>query len=380
MLQAGAGLSRESNPERAVREACATAMAEAACERPVGALLFATAAHAAAMPSMVAEAERVLGVAPVGASSQGVLVGGDAQEGGAGVSVLALSGWDPEPFLLADVAGREASAGERFAHYLEAPLRREDLVVLFPDGLAVSPEALLGSLVPACGDALVVGAGAFEGPCWAEGETAEGAVAGMILRGGAGFRAGVTQACQPVTDAMTVTRADGHWILELDGRPALDVFTEAARGPLAEDLRRASAFVLLAWPEGEDADAALRAGHYRVRNVVGFDPEARRGIASPEPVRAGDRAALVLREPHGAREDLKRMLKALAGPADFGLYLDCCARGAALFGVPGLEAAYLEERFGKLPLVGMHGAYEIGPVCGATELLTYTGVLALAGR
>ena len=61
----------------------------------------------------------------------------------------------------------------------------------------------------------------------------------------------------------------------------------------------------------------------------------------------------------------------------FGLYLNCCARGASFFGVPGLEAAYLENRFGSVPIAGMFGSCEIGPVGGLTELLTYTGVLIL---
>ena len=61
-----------------------------------------------------------------------------------------------------------------------------------------------------------------------------------------------------------------------------------------------------------------------------------------------------------------------------GLYLDCSARGAAFFGVPGLEAAYLEHAFGETPVAGMFGSCEIAPVGdGAPELLTYTGVLAL---
>jgi len=155
------------------------------------------------------------------------------------------------------------------------------------------------------------------------------------------------------------------------------VFCEVAREPLARDLRRAAAFVLVALPEPGDPEASLRGGDYRVRNVAGF---AEGGLAVPEPVATGERIAFVLREPHGARDDLKRMLAGLAGAdGDFALYLDCCARGAALFDVPGLEAAYLAEALGARATVGMMGAYEIGPVRGRTELLTYTGVLALGG-
>jgi small ligand-binding sensory domain FIST len=193
---------------------------------------------------------------------------------------------------------------------------------------------------------------------------------------------GVTQACRPVTGPLRATRTDGHWILEIDGRPALDVFRETAREPLAHDLRRAASFVLLALPEPGDPEASLAAGDYRVRNVAGF---AEGALAVPEPVATGERIAFVLREPHGARDDLKRMLAGLAaGPGgargDFALYLDCCARGAALFDVPGLESAYLAETLGATPTLGMMGAFEIGPVRGRSELLTYTGVLAVCGE
>ena len=76
----------------------------------------------------------------------------------------------------------------------------------------------------------------------------------------------------PATELLTVTRAQGPWILELDGRPALDVYREAAREPLADDLRRAAAFVLAALPR--DAAAPLEPGGYLVRNIAGFAPDA----------------------------------------------------------------------------------------------------------
>ena len=51
--------------------------------------------------------------------------------------------------------------------------------------------------------------------------------------------------------------------------------------------------------------------------------------------------------------------------------------GAGFFGVPGLEAAYLERAFATAPLAGLFGSCEIGPIGPSPELLTYTGVLAL---
>ena len=114
-----------------------------------------------------------------------------------------------------------------------------------------------------------------------------------------------------------------------------------------------------------------------MRNVAGFAVE-HRAFATPELLKPGQKLALVLREPQTARDDLKAMLSSVAdGPAALGLYFDCCARGAGFFGVPGLESAYLENALGAVPLAGMFGSCEIGPLGSRTELLTYTGVLAL---
>jgi small ligand-binding sensory domain FIST len=378
--RAGSGLSDAPDAAEAGRAAARAALADAGCEHADAALLFAGAEHGPAAADLLDAVADVLGCDPVGATAQGVMAGGQALESGPSVAVLALAGIGAEPFLLDRVAGAEGDAGAALAHALAAPVADDDLVVLFPDPYAVAAGPLLESVRGVAGDR-VVGAGAVEGvgappTQWAEGTIATGAVAGLVLRG-ARPRVGVTQACRPVTPPLQVTRSDGHWILEIEGRPALDVFRETAREPLASDLRRAAAFVLLALPEPGDPEASLAAGDYRVRNVAGF---AEGAFAVPEPVPTGTRIGLVLREPHGARDDLKRMLQGLAGvPAAFGLYLDCCARGAALFEVPGLEAAYLAEALGPLPTVGMMGAYEIGPVRGRSELLTYTGVLVLAG-
>ena len=75
----------------------------------------------------------------------------------------------------------------------------------------------------------------------------------MVLRASRPPRIGVTQACRPITELLRVTRTQGHWILGLDGRPALDVYREVAREPLPTDLRRAAAFLLVAIPR----DAAI---------------------------------------------------------------------------------------------------------------------------
>jgi small ligand-binding sensory domain FIST len=381
MIRAGVGFSAGLDGPAAVEQAASAALAGAGGADL--AILFATPAFPAGVDLLLAAAVDALGTAAVvGASAHGVFGAGNECENQASVSIMALTGIEAEPFLISDARGDESQIGVEIAARIPGGPRREDLVVVLPDP-RLDTGALVRGLDSALRPAHVVGAGAADpfsnSPAqWVGRQVESESVAGVVLRG-SGVRVGVTQACSPTTETLTVTRARGNWVLELDGRPALDVYREAALGPLADDLQRAAAFVLVALPS--DPDASLLPGSYRVRHVVGFAPDER-AFALPEAVDRGDRIALAIREPESARADLKAMLAGLAGgqPA-FGLYFDCCARGASFFGVPGLEAAYLDNAFAEMPIAGMFGSHEIGPIGDprdpSLELLTYTGVLAL---
>ncbi|MBW2493927.1 MAG: FIST C-terminal domain-containing protein [Deltaproteobacteria bacterium] len=372
------GISTGAAGPAAVEEAASAALAGAGAVDL--AILFATPAYPEGAERLLAAAVDALGTsAVVGASAHGVLGAGIECESRASVSVLALACVDAEPFLISDVRGEEPQVGAEIAARIPGGPRPEDLVVALPDP-RLDTAALVRGLGSALSPARVVGAGAGDpfanAPAqWLGGNVETGAVAGVALRGRR-VRIGVTQACRPTTEALTVTRTQGNWVLELDGRPALDVYREAALGPLADDLQRAAAFVLAALPS--DRDASLAPGSYRVRHVVGFSPEAR-AFALPEALERGQPIALAVREPESARADLKAMLAEFQGaqPA-FGLYFNCCARGSAFFGIPGLEAAYLESALPETPIAGMFGSCELGPIgASGAELLTYTGVLAL---
>ena len=379
MLRAGIGLSTRADARAAAVEAAEAALAGSG--RPDAALLFATPSHAAELPGLLSAAAEVLGIrAIVGASVHGVLHAGREHEGGPALAVLAQAGLAAVPFLLRDLQGEEASAGEQIAALMGGPARPEDLVIVLPDPRGLRPEPLLEGLRGALGEAVVVGAGAMDAHSdaplqWCGPQIESGALAGLVLRGARPPRIGVTQACRPASELFSVTRARGNWILELDGRPALDVYREAAGEPLAADLRRAAAHLLIALPR--DARESLAPGTYLVRNVAGFAP-SENAFAIPERLAPGRRIGFAHRDPEAARDDLKLMLAGLAGGAPAcGLYFDCCARGAGFLGAQDLEAAYLEQALAPAPVLGIYGSCEIGPIAGSTQLLTYTGVLAL---
>jgi hypothetical protein len=156
-------------------------------------------------------------------------------------------------------------------------------------------------------------------------------------------RVATSQGCRRFGEPHVVTRTEGHWVLELDGKPALDVYADAAREPLAEDLRRAAERVLVALPRGA-SDAWV------ARRLSGFAP-ARRAFALPEPPRVGSRLGFALRDADLAREDLRDALGRVA-PARAALYLGASDRGQALFRHAGLEAAIVAQAFAPAPIAG----------------------------
>jgi len=75
---------------------------------------------------------------------------------------------------------------------------------------------------------------------------------------------------------------------------------------------------------------------------------------------------------------LERLSENLSGKIpQFGLYFNCCARGTSLYGIPGIDTAYIRRVLGDFPLIGFFGNFELGPLGTKNRLLAYTGVLAL---
>ena len=70
---------------------------------------------------------------------------------------------------------------------------------------------------------------------------------------------------------------------------------------------------------------------------------------------------------------VQQLARRLSGPPKAGVYVSCVARGAALFGDPGVETALIRETLGEFPLVGFFANGEIS----RDRLYGHTGVLTL---
>ena len=384
-MRAGAALSSSTGAAEAAREAAESALAALAAagggrvEAGLALTSFETGQEQDAAFRTVAD---VLGTATLaGAAGVGVAAGQRELEHRGAVVVLALADVEAQCFVLSELAGREACFPADVESALGGSTSPRDLLLTFADPLALDARRTVAGFARRPTRALWVGCGAAlgtPGPAaglWSGKQRCEGSLVGLALRGARPPSAIVAQGCRPVSSPFTVTRSEGHWVLELDGRSALDRYRQVALAPLAQNLRRAADHLLVALPCTTPADAALRAGQFTARPLRGFATD-RGAFATSEQLRPGRQLAFALRDAGAAREELKRALNGL-GAAGCGIYLSCAGRGCQLFGHEGLEMGYVGGALGATPLAGLFGSFQIGPLAGAPRLLNYAGVLAL---
>tara|TARA_Y100000588_G_scaffold392901_1_gene506633 strand:+ start:726 stop:1850 length:1125 start_codon:yes stop_codon:yes gene_type:complete len=183
---------------------------------------------------------------------------------------------------------------------------------------------------------------------------------------------GLSQGCTPISDAHTITKSELNIIIEIDERPAFDVFMETIGKEFDDNLRRVAGLIFIAFPVvGSDT------ADYTVRNLVGLDPE-NKIIAVSERVSVGDQLLFCRRDNKTAVTDMRRMtenLKERVGDKSIrgGIYVSCAARGPNQFSAPERELDIIFNTLGDFPIAGFFANGEIN----RDKLYAYTGVLTL---
>lgn len=199
----------------------------------------------------------------------------------------------------------------------------------------------------------------------------QGSVSGIFFSPEVSTVIGHTQGCTPLDQQHVITRAERNLLIELDGRPALDVLRDDVGEVLAKDLNKITGYIFAGMPI-EFSDT----GDYLVRNIIGFDEEEKI-IAVGDYLYEGSKFMFCRRDGNSAREDMFRMLATmrsrLQGAPRGGLYFTCLGRGRYQFGENSEELKMIQEALGDFPLVGFFANGEIFH----NRLYGYTGVLVL---
>ena len=383
MLRVGVGLSRERDSARAAAEAAACALRSAEIDKADLLLVFATTPHGPGFTRVTRTAAEVCETRNVvGCSAAGVFAGEEEVEGGPAVAVLALRGGvTVRRFFVPITRERAELAAEEIATAVGEVNGPDPLLLLFADSYHLEPEPLFRQLAQLLPKVRAVGGGASEDGSVGQvsvfsGDTASsGAVAGALIEGDVSATVGVAHAVRRVSPVHTVTKVQGNWALELDGRPAYEKFAAVVPAPLLEDPRRALAVVLAGLPVSDD--------DFVSRHLVGLDVQ-HGAVAVASHLAVGQELFFGVRDPSGARDDLQRVLARQsaawsARPAAGALYINCVGRGRSFYGLPGLDTAYIRQQLGPLPVAGFFSGAEFAPGAGVSQLHQYTGVLAMLG-
>ena len=203
-------------------------------------------------------------------------------------------------------------------------------------------------------------------------EVIHGGLSGVLFAADVPVATDHTQGCVPIGPRRRVTRSDRNIVVELDGRPALQVLREDIGEILAHDLNRLGGFIFAGLPIPHSDT-----GDYMIRNLIGIDTE-RKLLAIGEMIQPGDELMFCRRDGNAATEDMYRMLNGLkarlhGGKPRGGLYFSCLGRGRNQFGDDSEELKMITEVLGEFPLVGFFANGEIYH----DRLYGFTGVLTL---
>lgn len=391
MTQAAVGFSAAADPSRAVEEAVGQARERLGGATPDWCIAFLTSDYRGHTPVVLARLSYLAGTPYVaGCSAAGVLTDEHESEGGPALGVLLVrsDSLRATPFLFDGDDERGYDTGQRIGERFATSREADDLVMVWPDPYHVRPDRLLRGLGDALDGVPVAGAAAAgtdpeHGTFQFSGEDCRArAVSGIRLGGGFRYRVVVSQGCRPLGAPVRITACHENLIMEINGRPAMDVLRERAPDGVLDDRDTAFDHLFVGLAPGRDVDAA-RAGDYLVRSIVAADPDT--GVlAIGDVVDEGQPIVFAIREGAAARDDLTRSIARMRsehGPIDarFALYFNCLARGRGLYGEDGVDSRILREAFPGVPILGFSCNAEMAPLLGENHLFTYTGVLVLIG-
>jgi len=385
--QCGCGTSTHADLAAAIREAVAAARAElgGSPEPADVAIVFASAAYGTAIrAAFEALADLVPATTLIGATAEGVLGGGEEFERVPAVVVWLArlpGGW----IRAVSLDYRQTPDGGMFVGWpddLDAAWPDNAALLLIADPFSFPVDAFITRMeeehpgVPIIGGMASGGMEPGSNTLVVGSRTEDSGAVGIVIGGGVRLRPVVSQGCRPIGKPMVVTKAEENLIVELGGRPATERLRETYGELDAADrqLVRSSLHMGRAATEYRDT---FRRGDFRVRNVIGADPESG-VIAVGDSVRAGLTVQFHVRDAASADEDLRGLLAAHAESRPAGvLVFTCNGRGLRLFDQPHHDARCVRDCLGSVPTAGFFAQGEIGPIGDRTFLHGFTASIAL---
>jgi len=359
---AATGLSHghRASPEHAAA-AVRLAMRRAGVNRASTVVLFLTPEYAAdPMPALRAAARESHCLQVIGATGAGILTEQEWVLDSPGAAAMILT--DPlrlRPPVGGDLADESSTV----------------LSLCTPAGLGAGwLDVTAHRLGGVSGD--VQGQGPFQ--VWSAGRVNEDGRAEAVIEGArAAIR--VSQGVRALTSPIEVAEADDVEVRSLGGYPALSVLVQSLPASVRA-MERIPLHLILGGVTFGDPTTAIRDGRYRINPIVAANPRDQ-SIILAQPLSRGERLFWAMRDTLAAERDMRvtaeRAAEELGEAPDFALLFPCLGRGPQFYGNRDRDLDLLRARFPGLPIAGMYGNGELGPLDGINHLYQYSTVLGL---
>ena len=190
---------------------------------------------------------------------------------------------------------------------------------------------------------------------------------------------GASQGVRALTSPIEVAEVQGYDIMRLGNYPALSVLVQSLP-PNVREMERVPLHLIMGGVAIGDPETAIREGRYRLNHIVAANLRDQSITLSERPAR-GERLFWAMRDALTAERDMRacvaRSVQALPGAPDFALLFPCIGRGPNFFGNRDRDLDVLRSQLPGLPIIGMYGNGEIGPLDGINHLYQYSAVFGL---
>lgn len=340
--------------------AVAQALTRAELTRAHGVLLFLTPHYAAHPEVAIRAAARAAGCLQViGATAAGILTEQEWVLDSPGAAAMVFA----EPLrLMSTAVGRGDDDDLLLSLCTPAGLTADWLDV---------PSPRIGSV---SGD--VLGHGPFH--VWANGRLTESGRVDARIGGARGVLL-ASQGVRALTSPIEVAEVQGYDVKRLGNYPALNVLVKSLPLPVRE-MERIPLHLIMGGVTFGDPLTAIREGRYRLNHIVAANPRDL-SITLAQPLNRGERLFWAMRDALTAERDMRAVVEQAAtgldAEPDFALLFPCMGRGPHFYGNRDRDLDVLRARFPRLPIIGMYGNGEIGPLDGSNHLYQYSTVLGL---
>jgi small ligand-binding sensory domain FIST len=322
----------------------------------------------------------------IGCVGDSIVSGGREIEGDPAITIWAAALPDTKiettRLLLERVSNRGFISGTEELPLDQITEREESALIVLGEPFSFPADLLLSQLVTDYPELRVIGgmASGFQQPgknlVLVNGTVYCEGAAGLLIAGGVKVRSVVSQGCRPIGDRSIITKVEQNVILELGGKPAMQVLEEMfIRLPTSDhDLMSKGFFLGRVISEYQDD---YEMGDFLIRNVMSMDNE-RRAVVVNDYFQVGQTVQFQVRDEESASNELRQLLKK-TDPAEIrgGLVFTCNGRGTRLFAEPDHDAGVIRETVGEIPLAGFFAQGEIGPVGRENHMHGYTASVLL---